>query len=127
VQWEPEVSLAFPTLPSGSLPDSKQFAISLEDPAMRTEMEGGYVITRKKHTRTPRRTWAIAYQMLTEGDRTTLDDFWNTTAGGSLAFDWTNPADGSIYTVRFKDPLNFKYAGIGTSKRWDCSFSLEQA
>jgi hypothetical protein len=120
-------ALVYPTLPSGSLPDSKQFGIQLEDPAMRTEMEGGYVITRPKHTRAPRRTWPIAYQMLTDADRTTLGNFWNTTKGGSLTFDWTNPADGAIYTVRFKDPLQFKYVGIGSSKRWDCSFSLEQA
>jgi hypothetical protein len=117
----------YPTLPSGSLPDSRQFSQALEDPAMRTEMEGGYVSTRPKHTRTPRKTWSVAYQMLTDADKTELETFWNTVKGGSVIFDWTNPANDVVYQVRFKEPLNFQYKGIAYTRRWDCSFSVEQA
>lgn len=117
----------YPTLPSGSLPDSAQFGQDLEDPAMRTEMEGGYVATRPKHTRAPRKTWMVAYRNLTDDDKLSLETFWGTVRGGSVIFDWTNPSNLTVYQVRFKDPLKFRYTGIGSSQRWDCSFSVEQA
>lgn len=120
---------AFPTLTGTfKLPDSKQFGLELEDPAQKTDIEGGYVITRPKHTRIPRKTWTgISYVQLNSTDKAALESFWNTVKGGSLIFDWTNPEDGSLYLVRFKDPVKFKYAGIGQTHYWDCSFSLQQA
>jgi hypothetical protein len=121
------VSLTFPTLPSGSKPDSHQFTQTAEDPAMRTDIEGGYVVSRPKHTRTPRKNWGIAYQQLTAADKTALDAHWDAAHGGSLIFDWTNPENSVVYQVRFKDPLTWRYVGIGPTKLWDCSFSLEQA
>lgn len=120
-------STNFPTLSANAVPDSSQFRVSYEDPSMRTDMEGGYVITRARHTRPPRRTWMVVYRMLTNADRALLETLWDTVRGGSATFNWTNPQNSTTYEVRFKDPLNFSYSGRGTNQRWDCSFSLEQA
>lgn len=117
----------FPTLSPAAVPDSSQFQVMFEDPVMRSEMEGGYVITRARHTRAPRKTWRIVYRMLRNFDRLTLESFWTTVRGGSATFNWTNPQDGSTYIVRFKDPLQMTYVGRGSNQRWDCSFTLEQA
>lgn len=114
-------------MPSGSKPDSKTFGVSLEDPAMRSETEGGYVITRARHTRAPRKTWAFGYKMLTNADRLALENFVTTVRGGSLIFTWLNPQDFVTYNVRFKELPKFGYEGLGTVQRWNCSMTLEQA
>lgn len=125
-------STAFPTLPSGALPsgvkpDSSNHGEQLEDPSMRAQLEGGYVFTRARHTRAPRTTWPVKYTEIHQADKNTLKDFWTVTKGGALIFDWVNPEDGLTYQVRFKEPMAFSYKGIGTTKLWDCSFSVEQA
>lgn len=117
----------FPTLPSGMLPDSQQFTETAEDPAKREDMEGGYVVSRAKHTRKPRRTWGIGFRDLTDADKVTLDDFWDTVRGGSLILNWTHPKTSVVYAVRFKESMNWKYVGWGPRSNWDCSFTLEQA
>lgn len=120
-------SYNFPTLSAAAIPDSAQFQVNYEDPAMRTEMEGGYVITRARHTRVPRRSWKVTYRMLGNADRTLLENLWDTVRGGSASFNWTNPQNATSYEVRFKEPLSFSYTGRGSNQRWDCSFTLEQA
>jgi hypothetical protein len=117
----------YPTLPSGTKPDGAQFAAEREDPSMSTDMEGGYVITRPKHTRTPRYTWSVAYQQLTTEDEATLQTFWNTVKGGSMIFSWAHPLTSVSYLVRFKGPIRWSYTGWGVRIRWSCSFSVEQA
>jgi hypothetical protein len=116
---------AFPTLAVGK-PDSRQYAESQENTALRTELEGGYTATRPKHTRTPRRYWKVAYQYMNNADKALLDAHWNTQRGGSLAFDWVNPQNGTTYTVRYKSTIEWVYKGAGPTQRWDCSFELEQ-
>ncbi len=121
---------AFPTLSSifGFKPDSKDFVESLENTALRTELEGGYIATRPKHTRAPRRMFKIVYRYLDNTDKGLLETHWNTQRGGSLAFDWVHPQTGTTFTVRYKsDKLEFRYVGKNTTNRWDCSFELEQA
>lgn len=118
---------AFPTFTSGAIPDSKQFKESKEDPVLRSQIEGGYVATRPKHTRNPRKTWSITIRQLTNADKALLDAHWNSQHGGSLIFDWVNPQNSTTYQVRYKTPQDFSYVGSGNLQRWDCSFSLEQA
>lgn len=120
-------NFAFPTLPSGAALTSDGFTIEREDPSMQTPIEGGYVISRVKHTRTPRSTYNCGIRELTEADRMTMDIFWDTVRGGSMVFDWTHPTTLAVVAVRFKGPLTFVYTGWGPLKRWDCSFVLEQA
>lgn len=116
----------FPILPSGHLPDSSKYSVSKIDPAMRAEMEGGYAVTRARHTRKPLRVFDIGYTEISAADKVVLDDFYDTVRGGSVAFLWTDPESLVVYTVRFKGAFGFKYMGRGTARYWDCSFQLEQ-
>lgn len=117
----------FPTLPSGNKLDSKKFDYELEDPSMTTEMEGGYVVSRARHTRTPRKTWRCGFTYIDNADRAVVENFWNQVRGRSVVFVWMNPQDNVEYRVRFKEKMSFTYVGQGSNQRWDVSFSLEQA
>lgn len=108
--------------------DSKLHDIKLENQASRSEMEGGYVVSRPRHTRQPRKTWNGGFTEINEASRLVLEDFWNDVKGGSLIFDWTNPQDGITYQVRFTgEGMLFKYRGYGTTYRWDVTYTVEQA
>lgn len=115
----------FPTLSRGQ--DSKAMSVELEDKAMKTEMDGGYVVSRAKHTRKPRRKFTSGFSQLTDADKTALEDFWDLVGGGSVIFDWLNPSNNTVYKVRFAAPISFKYSGMGGTNRWDVTFSLDQA
>jgi hypothetical protein len=117
----------FPTLPSGTKLTSEGFSIEREDPSMQTELEGGYVFSRRKHTRTPRSSYNCMVRELTEADRLAMDSFWDTVGGGSVIFDWTHPTTLAVVAVRFKGPITYTYTGWGPLQRWDCSFVLQQA
>ena len=106
----PDGANVFPTLSTKQ--DEKNFQDESENPAISSKTEGGYVITRARFTRTPRRTFAVAYSNLSTADKTLLVNFWNQLGGGSDTFWWTHPATGEIIQVRF-DPsktLQFEYA-----------------
>lgn len=117
----------FPTLSTGS--DSALYALELEDVALKTKIDGGYVVSRAKHTRKPRKTFTTGYTDLKPADKTLIQDFYeNVAKGGSVVFDWTDPASSTVYQVRFVDgPLQWKYTGIGPTQRWQVQFRLEQA
>lgn len=117
----------FPTLPSGFKLDSAKYEVSRIDPSMSAQMDGGYSVTRARHTRKPRYTFRVAYTDITNADKTVLDAFYDTVRGGSVIFDWIDPASTVSFSVRLKSPLSFKYVGYGLNRRWDCSFDLEQA
>lgn len=122
----------FPTLTSAIEQDD--FNESLENPALAKEMEGGYTVTRPRHTRTTaRESFTIHYPNMSNADKTTLKAFWNLVKGSSAMFQWNNPASGETRIVRFKpgSTLDFKYAYYhrntdGTSDhRWNVSIELE--
>lgn len=115
----------FPTLTMGE--DSRFFSVEQEDPAIRTNMEGGYVSSRARHTRTPRKTFTSGLTNLTNADKATLEAFWDTVRGGSVIFNWTSPQNAVVYAVRFKEPLRWKYTGKGPNQTWELQFTLEQA
>lgn len=118
----------FPTLAlTNGGQDSKFYSEKLEDPSMKTTMEGGYVASRARHTRPPRITFTTGFSSISDADRKTLRDFWASVGGGSVIFDWQNPVDGITYAVRFAAEMQFKYVGIGETKLWDCQITLEQA
>lgn len=107
--------------------DSTQFSVKIEDVAIKTEMEGGYVVSRARHTRTPRKTFATGYKSISDADRTVLINFYNSVGGSSVIFDWTDPVDKIVWQVRFDGEMSFKYVGIGVTKLWDVSFQVQQA
>lgn len=115
---------AFPALTAKA--DSAKYSRTAEDPAIRSELEGGYVYSRPRFTRTPRKSWKIGYTEMNNTDRATLEAFWDTVRGGSDSFTWTDPQTNTGYTVRFKSPIEFKYTGFGGVHFWNVSFELEQ-
>ena len=117
----------FPTFSAGAALDSGAFRVEFEDPAQRSDMEGGYVITRAKHTRRPRRTFSIVYRQLNTADKDLLDAFYDTVKGGSVIFDWVSPQSLLTLQVRMKGPMSEQYVGRGVTQRWDCSMTFEEA
>ncbi|MDT4825288.1 hypothetical protein FQZ97_585680 [compost metagenome] len=109
--------------------DSSTYTVEQENPALTFEIEGGYTVSRPRHTRRPRKTYAFSMVFLTDEDRVIIQDFWDLVRGGSDIFDWVDPATGNTVAVRFKgqDPLPWKYTGSGLTKRWEVNFKLEQA
>jgi len=114
----------FPTLTEGQ--DSSLYEVSTENPAIRSEMEGGYVVSRARHTRAPRKTYKTGFTNIGTADKALLDSFWFTVKGGSASFDWTDPVTLSVITVRFMNDITFKYTGAGATKRWNVGITLEQ-
>jgi phage-related protein len=107
----------FPSTLAGKQ-DSAKFGFEQENVGIRSEMEGGYVLTRPRHTRTPRRTWKTGFTNLSDAEKTTLETFINQ-QGTYKAFNYTLPVSGTIVNVRFKDMPKFEYHGMGTNLRWD--------
>lgn len=113
-------------MPSGMKMDASKFSEEAADPGMRAETDGGWVISRARYTRRPRRTWTGAYTDITGVDKVVLDGFWDTTMGTSRGFQWTNPTDGIARDVRFKSAPAFTYTGVGPRRLWSCSLVLEE-
>lgn len=69
---------------------------------VRTQTETGPAKQRKRYT-TPVETFQMTFRM-TDSEVTTFKDFYqNTLGGGSTSFTYTNPRDGSSYTLRFRN------------------------
>jgi len=121
----------FPTLSTGQ--DSRHYTMTQEDPAIKSEMEGGYVVSRPRHTRKPRKKFTGGFTEIRDADKALLEAFYDTVRGGSLIFDWTDPQSAmnggtpKVYQVRFEGELRFTYKGIGPTKLWDVTFTLQQA
>ncbi|KAA5604428.1 hypothetical protein F1188_16350 [Roseospira marina] len=119
---------AFPPALQARL-DAKKFEQTHQDPAMRAETEGGYVITRPRFTRRPRRSWTLGLTNIYDDDKATLEAFWNEVRGGSTAFDLTLPITGEVVPVRFADGSTMKFEYTGSilqddgvhGGRWDVS------
>ena len=107
----------FPTL--SLKPDSEKYSVTAEDPAIKNEMEGGYVTSRPRFTRKPRRTFTIGYTMMKEADRTLLNDFWDEVMGSSMTFDWVNEFTGETISVRFGERWTETYVGKGSYRAWN--------
>jgi hypothetical protein len=122
----------FPTLSTGQ--DSSKYTRALEDVAMKTTMDGGYVVSRAKHTRAPRRTFTSGFTSIRKADKELLEAFYDTVKGGSVIFDWIDPTTQMgvsptpvTYAVRFTGEFKWQYRGIGPTELWDVTFTLEQA
>lgn len=104
--------------PLATKQDSEQFGFEQEDTGMRTEMEGGYVLTRPRHLRNPRRTWKTGFTNLSDTDKATFESFYNTN-GTFQSFTYSLPVSGTNVTVRFKSPPKYDYKGFGATLRWN--------
>lgn len=118
-----------PVFPLADLQDSSKYQVAQENQAIGSKMDGGYVITRPRHTRKPRKTYQSGFTNLTEDQKNTLQAFFETVYGGSVIFDWTNPTDNTVKAVRFTTDttMQFAYTGVGMTRFYDVSFKLEEA
>jgi phage-related protein len=102
--------------------DAASFTEASENPSVAGgDTEGGYEISRARHTRRPRRTWTFRFGDITEAERVILQNFWDARFGGAGAFNWTHPITAVVYNVRFEkqSTLEFSRTGYGTNHRWD--------
>lgn len=97
------------------------------DPTIRSQKEGGYIATRPRFTRIPKK-WKVAYQQgnaLTLADKALLEAHEDSVKIGADSFTWTSPMDGQTYTVRYVDgPIAFK--PLVGKLLWEAAFGLEQ-
>lgn len=112
------MAVDFPPYPFNNRQDSEQFGFEQEDTGMRTEMEGGYVLTRPRHLRTPRRTWKTGFTNLSDWEKGVIETFYNT-YGTYKSFTYTLPTTTTVVTVRFKQPMKYDYKGFGKNLRWN--------
>lgn len=106
----------FPTLSNKE--DAKKFGFETEDVGIRSEMEGGYVLTRPRFTRPPRRTWKTGFTDISNTEFETFYTFW-VEHGTFKAFTYTVKISNETVNVRFADKPDFNYKGIGANYRWD--------
>lgn len=116
--------MSFPTLSKEQ--DERYFSVSHEDPSLKSDIEGGYVVTRSRFTRTPRRTFSTGFTDISEADKTALEAYWDSKKGGSGIVSWTHPVTDVVIQTRFVSELDFKYTGIGGFHRWTVQFKLQE-
>lgn len=110
-----------PNFPAIQYLDAATFMEESENPSIEpAKMEGGYVITRPRFTRRPRRSFSFNFTLMNDVNKTTLFNFWNTVRGGSNAFTWTHPQTGEAINVRFspQTTMRFKRIGFGANSFW---------
>jgi phage-related protein len=105
-------------LPLQTKQDSSKYGFEQEDVGVRSEMEGGYILTRPRHTRTPRRTWKTGWTDLSNAEKLTLEAFI-ASHGTYKAFDYNLPVEGTLVNVRFRKVPVYEYKGFGALLRWD--------
>ena len=103
--------------PLATKQDSAKFGFEQEDVGIRSEMDGGYVLTRPRHTRAPRRTWTTGFSNLSNVEKEIFEVFVNE-HGTFKGFDYTVPVTGSLVNVRLKTIPKYEYLGFGSNARW---------
>lgn len=109
----------FPTLsknPEYPLKQSKNVEV------IKSTFEGGYVLTRPKHTRA-RGVWEVIYSLMSQADMNSLSGFIDSVSGAVNSFDWTHPQSSNVHTVRFMERPEFSndYPSL-----WSTRFTLEE-
>lgn len=106
----------FPTF--GNKEDSAKFGLTYEDVGIRSSMEGGYVLTRPRHTRRPRRTWTTGFTDLSDANKATFESFFNE-HGTFKVFTYTVKTTNEVVQVRFASVPDLDYKGYGGNFRWN--------
>lgn len=119
----------FPIAALAGKEDASKFGFALENVSIRSQMEGGWVITRARHTRKPRRTWTTGFTDISNTQKELLEAFYND-KGAHVGFTYELPVGGAtkeVVNVRFTEPMQFKYAGYGDNYRWNIdAITLEE-
>jgi hypothetical protein len=116
-------------LPLNDLLDSSKFQQEKENPAMVAKMDGGYVVSRPKHTRKPRRTFTCGFTDFSDAQRAAVDAHFDAMHGGSAIFNFTHPVSKDLVLVRFTEDstLQWAYSGAGGVALWSVTFKLQEA
>lgn len=108
----------FPDIQKPSTP----LKITPEDTTIRSTMEDGTVVARRKFTKI-RNTYVLTWDYLSNDDYVTLMDFLeNTIYMGALPFTWTQPMTGKTKTVIFISMEDFE---TKLYNKWSGSITLE--
>jgi hypothetical protein len=94
------------------------------DPAIRSEMEAGYVISRARFTRMTYK-WHVKLASISTENKNTIFAFEAGTKGGADSFTWYDAAN-TAQTVRFL-PTGIVYTPVPNTNYafWDLEFDLE--
>jgi hypothetical protein len=100
------------------------------DPTLRSQFEGGQVLTRAHCTAVPKK-WHLVYDHLTQADKDSLTTFeGQTVLFGADSFEWENTQDGVTYNVRFMAPIKFSINPRSPNypaDKWKAEFDLVEA
>lgn len=117
----------------GTLPQSMEMGVSdvRQKAFLRTEMDVGPVKQRGRFTAAAR--YITGSMVLSQAQRQTFDTFYQTTLSeGGDEFDWYDPVDGDVVSMRFTDVPSFQaitHGGTGVTGKafahWRVSLSLE--
>lgn len=120
----PIYSAETPLTPSLEGPDYP-LSITSVTSTIKSEMEGGYVVTRSKYTRS-RKKWNLKWSMLPYSHYNFLERFFSIVVlGAANSFIWPHTMTGVLYTVRFEeDELNFNLSTPGVTGFYEGSVTL---
>lgn len=101
-----------------AIQDSQHFGIDYEDKGLKGETDGGYVLSRPRHTRPPRKTFKTGFTEITQAQMNELEAFYEQ-VGTYLKFNYTHPVKKTVHEVRFGKNFSAKYKGIGSTSLWN--------
>jgi len=112
------------TYPQSSLTSYPTYPIRemVVDSSISSPFENGMVQARPRYTR-QRKKWSLSYRALTEDEKNSVSDFYNSMLGGSYYFTWVNPMTEVSHTVRFSGNLEITQI---TGSYYTVSFDLEE-
>lgn len=105
--------------------DSESFNEKMNDPAIRVESDGGFVVTRSRYTRLPTRVIQTKFKDITNAEKAHIMSLYNAMRGGSNSFQYIHPTTGESLEVRFIEGLQFDHKGFTNHPRWDVTLKLE--
>ena len=94
------------------------------DPTVRTEAEAGYVSSRARFTRTPRK-WQLRFDMTTAANKATIEAFVTSMGVGGASFTWAEPL-GTNVVVRFAAPPTYAPVANTNNTRWTITMTMEE-
>ena len=113
-----------PVLSKGESPSL--WGVGHEDVGMKSETDGGYVFTRPRHTRKPRRTFSTGWMDMNQTDFDAMENFFDI-VGAFTAFNYVNyMKSDEIVNVRFAEPPKYSYEGVGATKRYTIKIKIEE-
>lgn len=93
------------------------------DPTIRARSEAGYMKTRARCTRVPKK-WKVSYFPATGDDKAAVESLESTVLIGAKQFKWRNHATGTDFWVRLAEPI--KYTPLGSKLLWKIEMSIEE-